>query len=272
MSDDQRMTAFVETWLKATSRTSYGTKDGVRDVMARVPQVRQRRRRWWALPLPGRAQPTTAHDITDDQHTSPIPATNSHAPTVIGRTTSMLSPAKAIAAGALVFAMGGAFLIAHPFEQQGSVPPAVETSEASEPTEFTAAFIPSASVRPGTYETLEGRIESRGNAWGPIISGMTDPRLDGRLTYSADEDNYFPSGSYMLGTATYRIANDDGAWQGSTPIFMDGSTRGPSVVLLVGEGAYKGLYAWMDTSDWSAIKGVIFPAPPPDAPEPPPDE
>ena len=33
-------------------------------------------------------------------------------------------------------------------------------------------------------------------------------------------------------------------------------------VVLVGEGAYEGLYAWTDVSDWSAISGVIYPDPP----------
>ena len=34
----------------------------------------------------------------------------------------MFSPAKAITAGALVFAIGGVMLMAQPFHQQGSVP------------------------------------------------------------------------------------------------------------------------------------------------------
>jgi len=42
----------------------------------------------------------------------------------------MLSPVKAITAGALVFALGGAFVIAQPFGQQGSVPGAgIEDAE-----------------------------------------------------------------------------------------------------------------------------------------------
>ena len=39
----------------------------------------------------------------------------------------MLSPVKAITAGALVFALSGAFLIAQPFDQQASVPGAQST-------------------------------------------------------------------------------------------------------------------------------------------------
>jgi hypothetical protein len=46
----------------------------------------------------------------------------------------MFSPANAITAGALVFAIGGVMLIAQPFEQQGSVPGAA-TDEASLVTE-----------------------------------------------------------------------------------------------------------------------------------------
>jgi hypothetical protein len=136
------------------------------------------------------------------------------------------------------------------------------------PIEFSATFTPSSDVRVGTYETVDGVIQQRGNAWTPVISGMSDPRLDGVLTYSEDSDLYpAPGASFEFGAVTYRISTADGAWQGSTPIVKDGGGYCcNSVVVLVGEGAYEGLYAWMDTSDWDAIHGVIFPAPAPPAP------
>jgi hypothetical protein len=147
---------------------------------------------------------------------------------------------------------------------QGSEPDA----EAIEPVPFTAVFIPSSQVRFGSSETVDGVVQRRGDAWTPIMSGVSDPRMDGTLTYSEDDDAY--PGGHHFATVTYRIVNDDGAWQGSTPIFKEnGEYSNNSVVLLVGEGAYEGLYAWMDTSAWDAIKGVIFAAPPPEAPVPP---
>jgi hypothetical protein len=181
----------------------------------------------------------------------------------------MFSPVKAITAGALVFAIGGTLVIAQPFGQQGGVVPGAETEAGlMEPVEFTASFSPSSRVRTGTYEVVDGVTQQRGDAWTPVIFNMSDPRLDGTLIYSEDTDRY--PGSIRLAAETYRIENDEGAWQGSTSVAMVGSGYGDAaVVLLVGEGAYEGLYAWADVGDWGAIEGVIFPAPPPDAPVPP---
>ena len=188
-------------------------------------------------------------------------------PLLTGRFQSMFGATKFVVAGVIVALFGGFLLLAQPFGQQvGSVPGAATEAAPMVPVEFTARFIPVSSVRAATYETVDGRVEGRGNAWSPSISGMSDPRLDGTMTYSEDLDQYLAPGSYALGTVTYRIENDDGAWQGSTPIFKEGSEDGPSVVVLVGEDTYQGLYAVMDTSDWDAIRGVIFPAPPPSAP------
>jgi hypothetical protein len=78
-------------------------------------------------------------------------------------------------------------------------------------------------------------------------------------------------GQPMLATETYRITNEDGAWQGSFPSVYNSfnSTAGAQSVVLVGEGAYEGLYAWMDVTNWLDINGVIFSYPPPEAPAPP---
>ena len=57
------------------------------------------------------------------------------------------------------------------------------------------------------------------------------------------------SGTYTLGTGTWRIENHEGAWEGSysTVGFPDGTyDDGPTP--LVGEGAYEGLVAvWATT-------------------------
>ena len=182
----------------------------------------------------------------------------------------MFSPATAVTAGALVFAIGGALLIAQPFAQETGVPGA-ETTEVPDSVPFTAEFLPSSGVRSLRTETVDGVTRMRDQAWTPLMRNVSDPRLDGRLTYSEDVDVY--PGSHSFGSVTYRITNDEGAWQGSTAIVKEGDAYGDgSVVVLVGEGAYEGLYAWMDTTDWNAIRGVVFPAAPPEAPAPPPDE
>ena len=89
----------------------------------RLPQTRAASARRWSLPILARGRrPSRPPADRPTYQPSPIPATNGHTPTVIGRTQFMFSPVKAITAGALVFALGGVMLIAQPFEQRGSVP------------------------------------------------------------------------------------------------------------------------------------------------------
>jgi hypothetical protein len=185
----------------------------------------------------------------------------------------MFSPAKAITAAALVFGIGGAFLIAQPFGQQAEVAPGAESADYVEPVEFTAVLTPGPWVSHETCENIGGQgslTQCRGEAWSPDITEVSDPRLDGEMTLSADT-NKWPL-QPMLTTETWRITNEDGAWQGSFPSVYEaylGPTSGAQSVVLVGEGDYEGLYAWMDVTDWSAINGVVFSYPPPEAPAPP---
>ena len=65
----------------------------------------------------------------------------------------MLSPVKAITAGALVFALGGVMLIAQPFGQQGSVPGAETDTEAEAPAWVTG------TLTLGTIESSEGALQ-----------------------------------------------------------------------------------------------------------------
>ena len=58
-----------------------------------------------------------------------------------GRTQTMFSPTKAITAGALVFAIGGVMLIAQPLQQQGSVPGAATDDESVRPALATGFVI-----------------------------------------------------------------------------------------------------------------------------------
>src|SRR5688572_7328945 len=82
-----------------------------------------------AIPSPRRRFHSWFHST--DARTVPVPATNGHTPTVRGRTQLMFSPAKAITAGALV--IGGALLIAQPFQQE-SVVPSAATDPVPEPS------------------------------------------------------------------------------------------------------------------------------------------
>ena len=85
------------------------------------------------------------------------------------------------------------------------------------PAAFTGRIVFGGQVRSGTVETVDGRTEYRGSAHAPTIVEVSDPRLDGEVTMSFDEDAYtHPDGSMNgVGSGTWRIENPDGAWQGS---------------------------------------------------------
>ena len=99
-----------------------------RQVMAHLPEVRQRRR-WWPFPVFYRdAKPPTAIHTNDDQPVL-ISTTNGLSLNAIRRTQIMLSPIKAITAGALVFAIGGAYFLAGAWSSDGESPVGAETAD-----------------------------------------------------------------------------------------------------------------------------------------------
>ena len=96
---------------------------------------------------------------------------------------------------------------------------------------------------------------------------MSDPRLDGEVLISFQTDEYRGvKGLGDLGTGTWRIDTSDGGWQGSYPKIEGDGFSDKNTVVLVGEGAYAGLFAaWEQTIDdtgWD-VQGFIFPAGPP---------
>jgi hypothetical protein len=93
MSDP--MSPEVREWMKRTDAPPPDENESARQVIARLPEVRQRRR-WWPFPVFYRsAKPPTTRDASESM-SRPIPATNGHTPTVLGRTQSMFSPVKVI--------------------------------------------------------------------------------------------------------------------------------------------------------------------------------
>jgi hypothetical protein len=265
---DEKYTPEVGTWLKGREVAPRDSRDAARRTATRLPHIRQRSR-WRPLPVFYRRNKTASTIDTREHQLTAIPATNGHIPTVIGRTQTMFSPAKAITAAALVFGLGGVLLIAQPFGQQADVAPGAESADFVEPVEFTAVLTPGPWVSYPTCEVIGGMSQCQGEAWTPDITEVSDSRLDGEMTLSANQNKW--PGQPMLVMETYRITNEDGAWQGSFPsVYESFSTpSGAQSVVLVGEGAYEGLYAWMDVTDWSAIKGVVFSYPLPEAPAPP---
>jgi hypothetical protein len=228
---DEKYTPEVGSWLKGREVPPPDSKQTASQVVARLPKVRQRSR-WWPLPIIRPAtKPSSTEQITDPQIT-PALATNGHSPTVLGRTQSMFSPVKAITAGALVFAIGGALLVAQPFGQQGSVPGAATDAEPAQTVEVT------------------GQVRFSGSG-GSIETWTTDdPRLTGTGKWAPTEGSalqrppsYFLNGRFL--------ETDDGTWRQlpvptvNIPGYEGGMTRreGNRVwdMVLVGEGAYEGL-------------------------------
>jgi hypothetical protein len=270
----------VRAWLKGTDVGPEDVRRSVGSVSVRAEHTRQRGR-WW--PLPSFRRGAASQAARTDTHPSPIPATNGHAPTVIGRTSSMLSPAKAITAGALVFAIGGVILIAQPFQQQSNVPGAVSDTPPQPPAEFTGTWCIGPAVssdRAGTETSIDvgedGMTLTRyqDGAWSNTVT-MSDPRLEGDAFQTWESDTYQVPGMTTgpgLVAATLSIVNEDGAWvstdyEGAYP---DGSNAGTGPTVLLGQGGYEGLVAMMTTpagpGDCSDVHGVIFDQPP--VPEP----
>jgi hypothetical protein len=152
------------------------------------------------------------------------------------------------------------------------------------PTEFSGHIECGPEVSHGsdlreTFGTGDGqvvRVTSRGWAWQPYPTTMSDPRLEGTYLLAFDADQVAPAGTSgpAVGSGTWRIVNDDGAWQGSFPIieFPDRTTT--VTTQLEGSGAYEGLTAiWESQHDARAcsweVRGVIIEGVVPPAPEPP---
>jgi hypothetical protein len=270
--DDERLGRAAGQWLRDIDSPP---PDSQRSVERALQQVRQtdQVRRWWPFAVSHRrARQTTT---PKNPQPGPILAIDDHTPTFIGRTQLMFSPAKAITAGALVFAIGSAVLIAQPLGRQGGDAPGATTDASTQAlTEFTGHIACGPEVRRGTSASNDsGLFQARGFAWQPSAS-ISDPRLAGDYYISYDTDDY---GTTTVGTGTWRIENAQGAWQGSfTNINFPDHTTTVSTPL-VGEGGYEGLTAHWESVNhpetsgvlcsWD-VRGVIIEGEPPAAPEP----
>jgi hypothetical protein len=278
---DELEAPFLDEWLHETEVPPPDPKQGARRVASRLPYTKQVGR-WLPFPVFRRkVQMPTATDTTDYQP-SPIPATNGHSPTITRRTQSMFSPVKAITAGALVFAIGGAFLIAQPFGQQGSVPGAA-TDEFTAPVEVSGA---SWSWPQGcTAEDYEGPNELAGgdaklltcSSTAGMPWSMSDPRLEGTVTRINEESYVEWQGRprFYVASVALNIENDGGSWRERprTWVMPDGYVGQDTdwlvdeTIVLDGDGDYQGLVAVLRGKDGLRdIRGFIMDArllPPP---------
>jgi len=191
----------------------------------------------------------------------------------------------ALAAAAVVLSVGTAACGVAPSAPPPSAPApssppsAPAPSTAASLTAFDGHIVCGAPVRAETSEQAGDHRELRGGAWTPTVTEISDPRLDGSYTISADSDIYGApdSSTYTLVSETWRIETKAGAWEWAFNLvgFPDGSAS-TVTILLVGEGAYEGLFAVWESHylgdaacEWD-VRGVIFPAGPPRIPSPPP--
>ena len=140
------------------------------------------------------------------------------------------------------------------------------------PVEFTATWSWGPDVRTDTMEGEEGVVMTRGGAWRPgVITGATDPRLEGAVTIAANSNQY-PGGPEVWNYAL-RIENDGGAWQQSPTITLDigSDDLNTTTGVMVGEGGYDGLVAVFDNLEqgqtWT-LHGYIIEGELPPGPEP----
>ena len=194
----------------------------------------------------------------------------------------MFSPAKAITAGAVIFALGGTFLIAQPFGQPaGTVPGAATDSGVIAPVEFTAHVSFTSDCSSPDFEgEVDGVQQHRGYRCRTVVEDPSDARFAGTWLLVFSEDGYGSDdgeptggGADTVWTYEYRVENDDGAWQSAPVHGIEFDEREMTVApVFTGEGAYEGMTAIVEMSgretDESGVsnadlRGAIFGGSPP---------
>jgi hypothetical protein len=226
----------------------------------------------------GTVKTLTATDTTAYQP-SPIPATNGHTPTVTGRTQPMFSPAKAVAAGAIVFAVGGVLLVAQPFLQESGVPGAA-TDVVTEPADIVSGTQLTTTIGdPVSDEPLTGMKERSRGRTAVYEWTMDDPRLSGTVTVTRNIDRWWVgrpvdrADDMAIFWGSVSVENEDGTWAGTFldadggPPFEDHGGRLGGLFQLTGAGAYEGWSAILHSykapySDYppkTLLGGMVFP-------------
>ena len=190
----------------------------------------------------------------------------------------MFSPVKAVTAGVIVFAIGGAFLIAQPFDQQGSgVPGAATDTETTPATLVTGEMGWASSCNSPTVEVDGDVTRTLNRLCAPQIWTADDPRLSGEAVNTWNTYTYVVDGKRKSVLAdAYYLRNEQGGWACRSYLLSDGGGEGGSwegleTVMCEGEGEYEGLSAIIDFDEpvhdgtsAQPMVGLIFPgdAPP----------
>ncbi len=241
--NDDRLTAALRSFYQGTALTPPDPELGLERVMNRVPETQQRGR-WWPLPSLGQAAAMPSA-IPDPEHQStPVPATSGYPTTITGRTYAMFSPAKAIVAGAIVFALGGVFLVAQPFDQQGGVVPGAATDVAGESTAVTGTSVCWLKTS-GTFQ-LTSAPYSLSDQVLTCSEDASDPRVTGTMTLVINIEGWSegikledPANSHLR--TDYALVGPDGTWNGHGFGFYEADGTAHVVHIATGSEAYQGL-------------------------------
>jgi hypothetical protein len=239
--NDREMDAVLRTWLQDATGDPPDRSRVVANVVGRLGRTRRRRRRWWPFSASRRGAPTDDTQPTDDQPDL-IPARSGDATAITRRTQSMLSPTKAIAAGAIVFAIGGVLLGAQSLDRKGESAPGVATEV---PAETGVNVTGGWALRDaaGSHDFEESvQVEGGARERGELTVGqleMSDERLSGELTWTREADRFFDLTEALdsadvtlvdfadVTWGTVSIANDGGAWEGRQVGTSDAIVTGP---------------------------------------------
>ena len=143
----------------------------------------------------------------------------------------MISPLKAITAGVFIFAIGGAVLLAEPFDQQGSVPGAPSEDAHVE-------FVTEESVE----ELSAYEYDASGNEIIRMAVEASDPRLSGAWT----EVWGCRGAPVEVCVASVRVENEGGTWLGTHEGYRREGIDNLAPTILEGQDGYAGLTAVLD--------------------------
>jgi hypothetical protein len=243
---------FLKAWLRDTFDSPSDPHGAADKVVAHLPDTPQRRR--WLL-WPSIRRKRQDHDTTDR------------------RTSLMISPLQAIAAGSLALALGAAFLITQPGVDPGvEVESGAEATGSGETTAFEGTLPYGVSRQTATSETLENAVIAyREQVWEIGTATTSDPRFGGIVSNTWNWDDYPGSDSPTAWTGGWHIENDEGGWH-QRPVaqleFPDG-TYSTYTAVFDGVGAYQGLTALVEVKEDNGftLRGMIFDGELPPPPE-----
>lgn len=205
----------------------------------------------------------------------------------------MLTATKAIAAGALLFVVGGALLIAQPFDQTQRPAPAAEADRESTGAAWVTGTVRadmgsnqplrgSANCRPPERVIEEDVVHEIGYRCATQVWTTDDPRLSGTVTASWSADVYRLSPSVSVMSSSVReVVNEGGTWRCTsaptvglgTGLDVIDDVANPETFTCVGTGDHEGLTAVLDVDDGEvdadgSVVGLIFSGEVPAPPEP----